>query len=204
MKNLTMNMRNFSRWEPRFFMAAGSFMFVNTALLWIRLYSDYQLSILWPAIPAITALAFSVFGLLKLYPRVSVNTPRLAIVGVGFAILASVSLGVAAFWIFVVSVFGAGIPQPVPQGLLLLIAIFMIAMVLAFLSNAIAFLLHSAQRKIGYLLSVPVAMWAIMLVVGIIKGMEVGLSLDFYTNGIIAAAFLALGSTLKTNRRAES
>jgi hypothetical protein len=43
-------------------------------------------------------------------------------------------------------------------------------------------------------------MWGIMLVVGTIRGMEVGLSLDYYANGIIAAAFLALGVTLKASR----
>lgn len=204
MENLTMNVRNYSRWDSRFFLIAGSFMLINTVLLWVRLYSDYQLSILWAAIPAMTGLACGVFGLLKLYPRATANTPRLAKVGAGFALLASISLGVAALWIFVLSVFGEGVPQPIPQGFLILIATFMIAMVLAFSANTFAFLRDAAQRKIGYLLSLPVAMWAIMLVVGILKGMEVGLSLDFYTNAIIGAAFLALGFSLKTSTHSDT
>jgi hypothetical protein len=204
MESPTKSIRNFSRWDSRFFIIAGSFMLINTAFLWLRFYSNYQLSILWAAIPAIIALAFGVFGLLKLYPLASNNPPLMAKSGAGFAVLACGSLSLAAIWIFSASVFGEGIPEPTPQGLLVLIAIFMITMVLAFFSNAIAFLIHSAQRKIGYLLTVPVAMWAIMLVVGAIKGIEVGLSLDYYTNPIIAAAFLALGFTLKTRRKVDS
>jgi hypothetical protein len=204
MDNLTINKRNFAQWDSRFFIIAGSFMLINTVLLWIRGYSSFQLSILWPAIPAITGLASAVFGLLKLYTRASINAPIMAKTGVGFALLACVSLSLATIWIFAVSVFGEGMPEPAPQGLLVLIALFMLAMVLAFFSNAIAFLLNRDQRKVGYLLSMPLAMWAIMLVVAAIKGMEVGLSLDYYINAIIGAAFLALGYTLKALKMVNS
>ncbi len=199
-----MSFSNYSRWDSRLFIIAGCFMLINTAILWIRYYSNNQLSILWAAIPAIIGLASGVFGLIKLYPRASVNAPLMAKAGAGFALLAGTSLSLATIWIFAVSVFVEGIPDPAPQGLLGLIVIFMIAMVLAFFSNAMAFLRQSAQRQVGYLLTVPLAMWGIMLVVGTIKGMEVGLSLDYYTNGIIAAAFLALGFTLKASHIAES
>ena len=67
-------------------------MLINTMFLWIRFYSDYQLSILWAAIPAIIGLEASVFGLLKLYPRVSSNAPLVAKSGAGFALLACTSL----------------------------------------------------------------------------------------------------------------
>ena len=204
MENLTVKAGNVRRWDSRLFIIAGSFMLINTAFLWIRFYSNYQLSILWAAIPAIIGLAFSVFGLLKLYPQVSINAPRIAKSGAAFAILACASLIIAALWIFADSVFGEGVSEQRSQGLLVLIAIFMVAMVLAFFSNAIAFLRHSVQRKVGYLLTVPLATWLIMLVVGSIKGMEVGLSLDYYTNAVIAAAFLALGFTLKTSRCVDS
>ncbi|KGJ91919.1 hypothetical protein [Colwellia psychrerythraea] len=199
-----MRIRNFSRWDSRFFIIAGCFMLINTALLWIRYDSNYQLSILWTAIPAIIGLASAVFGLIKLYPRASANAPLVAKSGAGFALLAATSLSLAAIWIFAVAVFDEGIPDPAPQGLLGLIAIFMIAMVLAFFSNAIAFFRHSGQRQVGYLLTVPLAMWVMMLAVGAIKGLEVGLSLDYYANGLIAAAFLALGFTLRISRSADS
>lgn len=198
MKGSTMTLSNLRGWDAHFFIVAGSFMLINTAFLWIRYYSNFQLSILWAAIPAIIGLASGVLGLFKLYPRASVFAPLLAKSGAAFALLAGASLGLAAIWIFAVSVFAGGIPEPAPQGILGLIAVFMLAMVLAFLTNAIAFLLPTNQRKIGYLLTVPLAMWGLMLVVSMIKGMEVGLSLDFYTNAIIAAAFLGLGLTLKT------
>lgn len=173
-------------------------MLLNTALLWVRHYSGYQLSILWPAIPAITGLALSVVGLLKLYPLAANSGPLLAKAGAGFAWLSSISLGVAALWITVLFTIGEGMPQPAPQGLLLLIALFMIAMVLSFTTNMIALLRDFTQRKLGYLLSLPVAMWALMLTVGFIKGMNAGLSLDFYTNAIIGGAFIAIGITLKS------
>jgi len=204
MENLTMSKSNVNRWDSRFFVIAGCFMLINTLLLWLRHYSNYQLSILWPAIPAITGLAFSVFGLLKLYPRVSNNSPLIAKSGAGFALLALASLSLVALWIFVVSVFGEGMSAQQNQWLIVLIAIFMVAMILAFFSNAISFLRFSSQQKVGYLLTVPLAMWFIMLVVGAIKGMERGLSLDFYTNPTIGAAFLALGFILKANRNSES
>ena len=179
-------------------------MFVNTTLLWTRYYSNYELSILWAAIPAIIGFASGVFGLFRLYPLASTNAPLVAKIGATFALLAGASLSVAAIWIFAVSVLGEVMPEPAPQGLLVLIAIFILAMVFAFISNAIAFLRHSTQRKVGYLLTVPLAMWAIMLTVGAIKGMEVGLSLDYYTNAIIAAAFLALRFTLRSRRGVDS
>lgn len=195
-----MTLSNLRGWDARFFLVAGSCMLINTAFLWIRYHSNFQLSILWAAIPAIIGLASGVTGLFKLYPRVSVNKPILAKSGAAFALLAGSSLGLAAVWIFIVSVFAEGVPEPVPPAMFGLIAVFMLAMVFAFLTNAIAFLLTNDQRKIGCLLTVPLAMWGLMLVVGVIKGMAVGLSLDFYTNAIIAAAFLGLGLTLKTSK----
>lgn len=204
MNDLTINPESVSRWDSRFFTIAGSFMLINTLLLWVRYYSNYQLSILWPAIPAITGLASSVFALLKLYPRVAAIAPLIAKIGAGFVLLALGSLSIVALWIFVVSVFGEGMSEQQNQGLIVLIAIFMVAMVLAFLNNAIAFLVFSTQQKIGYLLAVPLAMWFIMLMVGAIKGMERGLSLDYYTNAVIGVAFLALGFTLKTFRTSEN
>lgn len=198
MENLAVSTRNFSRWRSRLFIIAGSFMSISTVVLWTRFFSDFELPLLWQAIPGIIGLASGVFGLFMLYPRGYANAPLLAKSGAGFAVLAVASLSLGAIWIFIDPVFGAETPEPVPQGLLALIAIFLIAMVLAFFSNAIAFLIPSSQRKIGYLLTVPLAMWTLMLVVSVIKGMEVGLSLDFYTNAIIAAAFFGLGFTLKT------
>lgn len=204
MNELTIDPKSVSHWDSRLFIIAGSFMLINTVLLWVRYYSNYQLSILWPAIPAITGLASSVFALLKLYPRVAAIAPLIAKIGSGFVLLALGSLSIAALWIFVVSVFGEGMSVQQNQGIIILIALFMVAMVLAFLNNAIAFLAFGTQQKIGYLLTVPLAMWFIMLMVGAIKGMERGLSLDFYTNAVIGIAFLALGFTLKAIKNSDN
>lgn len=204
MTNLTVNTISNNRGGAWLFMIAGSLMLINTAFLWARLLSGGQLSLLWAAIPAITAFACAIWGLFKLYPQAAVNAPRVAKAGAGFALLACGALMLAALWIFAVSVFGGGMPVPPPPAMLGLIALFVVAMVIAFLSNAIAFLRHDTQRKVGYLLTVPLAMWTLMLVVGLTNGTQVGLSLDFYTNGVIALAFLGLGFTLKNKSRSDN
>lgn len=170
-------------------------MLINVVALWIIFYSDPQLSILWAAIPGIIALTTSVIGLLKLYPRISSETLWLARSGAGFALVAGTALCIAAIWIF-----AGGISESIPNGVLALIGIFLVSMVIAFICNAVAFLIDGSSRNIGYLLIVPVASWGIMLVVGMIKGLEVGISLDFYTNGLIAVAFLLIGFLLRKNK----
>lgn len=199
MNNRQEGKRNSSRWASRLFIVAGSFMLLNTVLLWVRYLSDLQLSILWPAIPGIIGLASGVFGLFMLYPRSLASAPILAKSGAAFALLAAASLSLGAIWLFAVSVFGAGTAEPTPQGVLVLIATFIIAMVFAYFCNAIALLMPGGQRKTGYLLVVPPAMWVLVLAVSVGKGMTVGLSLDVYTHAIIAAAFFGLGFTFKAN-----
>lgn len=184
------------QWDSLLFFIAGSFLLANVSFLWIRFYSDLQLSIVWAAIPGIIGFATSIIGLFKLYPRLSSRTPWLARSGAGFALIAATALCIAAAWILFISIFAGGISGSPPNGIMALIGIFIIAMVMAFICNAVAFLMNSSLRSIGYLLMVPVASWSVMLIVGIIKGFEVGLSLDLYTNGIIALAFLFVGFLL--------
>ncbi len=76
----------------------------------------------------------------------------------------------------------------------------MVAMILAFFINAIAFLRFTTLPKVSYLLTLPSAIWFIMLVISVFKGIEIRLSLDFYTNPVIASAFLALDCTLKASK----
>jgi hypothetical protein len=187
-----------STWSSRLFIVAGVSMLINVILLWVRRLSDYELSILWPAIPSLIALACAVFGLLNLYKQASFNTPFIAKVGAFFSILACTVLGIAAIWLIANLVFFKENGEQLPQWFFGLIAVFMISMILAFLSNAVAFLQHTHSRNIGLLLSIPLAMWLIMLLIGLMKGMQVGLSLDFYTNAVIATAFLFLGLKLRS------
>ena len=189
--------RNSRQWDSILFFAAGSFMLVNVIVLWIRYSSSAQLSILWAAIPGIAALTASIIGLFKLYPRISSEARLLARSGAGFALLGGAALCTAAIWIFGTAIFSGEVPEPAPSGLLALIGIFIISMVLAYICYAIAFLIYSSSKSIGYLLMVPVASWGLMLVVGMVEGLEAGLTLDLYTNGVIAAAFIALGVMLK-------
>jgi hypothetical protein len=189
--------RDSVQWDSILFFVAGSFMLVNVTFLWIRVHSDFTLSIIWAAIPGIIAFTASIIGLFKLYPRISSKTPWLARSGAGFALTAGTALGIAAIWILFMAIFAGGISEPPPNGILALIGIFILSMVIAFVCNAVAFLMDSSTRNMGYLLIIPVASWALMLSIGIIKGMETGLSLDLYTNGIIAVAFLLIGHLLR-------
>ena len=185
------------KWDSILFFSAGILMLVNVTFLWIRYYSNVQLSILWAAVPGIIAFTASIIGLLKLYPRISSETPWLARSGAGFALMAGVALGIATIWIFSIVLFSGGISEPLPSGVQALIGVFVVCMVMAFIFNATAFLVNGSSQNIGYLLMVPVASWGLMLVVGIIKGLESGLSLDQYTNGLIAVAFLRIGFLVK-------
>lgn len=192
--------QNVKQWHSTMFFVAGGFLAINVFSLWVRLLSESKLSILWAAIPGIIAFAASVIGLLKLYPIISPEAPWLSRGGAGFALTASVALCAAAIWILGASVFAGGISEPPPKGILALAGIFIVSMVVAFIFNAVAFLISRASKSIGYLLLVPVTCWCVMLVVGMIKGMEAGTSLDIYTNGIIAVAFLLIGISLRKNK----
>ncbi|MEC4090270.1 hypothetical protein [Pseudoalteromonas rubra] len=174
-------------WDARFFLIAGGFMLINTLCLWARHFSGYQLSILWPAIPAIIGLASSVLGLYKLHPRIVSQAPKLAKWGAGFALAALLALSIGACWVIASAVLG---DTARGAGMQALIGLFMVAMVGAFICNALVCLRDSASRTLGTALSVPVVCWSLMLLVGVISGPEVGLSLDFYTNGLLALAFV--------------
>lgn len=193
--------KEINQWDAILFFTAAIFMLANVTFLWARFYSDFQLSILWAAIPGIIGFAASLFGLLKLYPRISSERPWLARSGTGFALAAGMALFIAALWILGTSIFAGGISGSPPSAMMALIGIFIVSMVLAFICNAVAFLMVGSLRNIGYLLMVPVASWALMLIVGVIKGLEAGLSLDVYTNGLIALAFLSIGFLLRKLQR---
>ena len=191
------NAQKSRQWASILFFAAGSFMLVNVVSLWVMNYSNTQISLLWAAIPGIAALTASITGLLKLYPRISTEAPWLARCGAGFALTAGVALSITAIWIFSIAIFVGEISEHLPGGVMALIGVFIVSMVIAFICYAIAFLIHRTSQGIGYLLMVPVVSWGLMLVVGMIEGLEVGLKLDLYTNGFIAGGFIFIGLLLK-------
>lgn len=153
---------------------------------------------MWAAVPGILALTASIIGLLKLHRRASsTGTPWLAHVGAGFALASGGALCIATIWIFITAVFSGGISEPLPNEVLALIGAFVVSMVMAFIFNATAFLMNSSSQNIGYLLLVPVGSWGLMVIVGILNDLKSGLSLDLYTNGLIALAFLSIGFLVK-------
>jgi len=184
------------KWDSILFFSAGILMLVNVVSLWIRYYSNFQVSILWAAVPGIIAFTASIIGLLKLYPRISSHTPWLARSGAAFALTAAAALCMAAIWICF-AIFSGGISGSPPNGVQALIGVFIVSMVIAFICNAVAFLIDGHAKHIGYLLMVPIVSWGLILTVGIIKGLEFGLSLDLYTNGFIAVSFLLIGFLVK-------
>lgn len=186
--------------DSTLFMVAGSFMMVNVIVLWLRYLSILQLSILWAAIPGIIALTASIIALFKLYPRISFKAPRLTKCGAGFAILAGAALSIAAIWIFGTAIFTGEIPEPIPNGILGLIGVFVLSLVFAFISYALAFIFYSTSPGIGFLLIIPVASWGLILLVGVMEDLREGLKLDLYTNFFIAVSFLLLGLLLKKDK----
>ncbi|MCG7536102.1 hypothetical protein [Pseudoalteromonas sp. OOF1S-7] len=184
------------QWDARFFLMAGGCMLINTLCLWARHFSGYQLSILWPAIPAIIGLGASVLGLYALYPRIVLHTPRLAKWGAGFALSSLVALSIGACWVIASALLGDATRG---VGMQALIGVFMIAMVGAFICNAIACLRDPASRALGLALSIPVVCWSLMLLVGMLYGAEMGLSLDFYTNGLLALAFVWASRVIRSD-----
>jgi len=192
--------RKSRQWDSILFFAAGIFMLINVSALWIRYLLTLQLSILWAAIPGIAALTASIMGLFKLYPRICSDAPWLARSGAGFALAACAALSMTVIWLFSMVILTGEIPQPIPGGVLVLIGVFMLSMLIAFICYAIAFIVYGSSQGIGYLLLIPVASWGLILVVGSIKGLVVGLTLDLYTNGFIALAFIFIGLLLEKDR----
>jgi hypothetical protein len=143
-------------------------------------------------------LIASLAAQIGLYPRIAGRALRLARAGSGAAMAAGTILCIAAVWI-IGSALQGGIPQPPPGWFLALIAVFMLAFILAFVLTAAASLrAGGSSRAIGYLLLVPVISWAIILIAGIMSSMNEALLLDFYTNGVIGVAFVAIGNILPT------
>ncbi|MDK1285981.1 hypothetical protein [Pseudoalteromonas umbrosa] len=186
-----------TRWDTRLFLIAGCCMLINTVCLWMRHFSGYQMSLLWAAVPAIIALGSCTLGVLKLYPRAVSQARKLAISGACFAVMSLTSLVLASMWIFVLSVFGDGISGRPSTGFAVLIGAFMVFMMISFAFNSVSFLVERTTRNIGLLLLVPVSCWALMLIVALLKSFEAGLSLDFYTNGVMGVAFLLVAFVLK-------
>lgn len=196
MKEVRTSRRSPGQWSPVLFFAAGGLLLVQVFMIGLLRYNIASFSDLWIAPPAIAALAASLAGLITLYPQIWGHAPRTARAGTGFAITAGTLLCLAVLWIMGGTLLG-GAPEP-PMGV---IAAFMIAFVLSLILTAAASLQSGgSMRRVGYLLLVPVISWGMILVVGAMTSMSEALLLDFYTNGLISIAFLAIGHILKPQR----
>lgn len=183
------------------FIAAGSLMLMQVLAVGLRRFGFASLSELWAALPAIAAIIASIVGLIALYPRFNGRARRLALAGVGAAVVAGVTLCAAAAWLAgSVMLNGGGVPQPLPAGLLGAIAGFLIAYVLGFVLYAAAGLRSEGMQRIGWLLLVPVASWSVILGAAVTTNLNDALKLDLYTNAVIAVAFIAIGGHLKDGR----
>jgi hypothetical protein len=193
-----LEVRLLARWCPALFIAAGCCMLLQVFLIGLRRYNIGAFSESWIALPAIAALIASLAGQIGLYPRIAGQALRLARAGTAAAMAACMILCIAAVWL-IGRALQDGIPQPPPGWFLVLIAAFMLAFILAFVLSAAASLwVGGSLRVIGCLLLVPVISWAIILVAGFMSSMNEALLLDFYTNGVIGVAFLAIGNILPT------
>jgi hypothetical protein len=200
MKEVSASWRSLGQWSPALFFAAGGLMLIQVLLIGLRKYNVASFSELLIAPPAIAALVAGIIGLIGLHPRIAGRAPRLACAGAGSALAAGMILCVLAAWLIGSGLMG-GIPQPPPGWFLAAIATFMLAFIMAFILSSAASLRDDGSiRTVGYLLLVPVISWGMILVVGIVTSMSEALLLDFYTNGLISLAFLAIGYILKPQR----
>jgi hypothetical protein len=154
------------------FIAAGSLMLIQVLVIGLRRHGFASLSEFWAALSGIAAIIVSIVGLVALYPRFTGRSRRLALVGVGAALGAGVTLCAAAAWLAGSAARDGRVPQPLPGGLLAVIAGFMIAYVLGFVLNAAAGLRSQGMRRIGWLLLVPVASWSIILGVAVTNNLS--------------------------------
>ena len=177
--------------SPTLFVASGMLLLVQVILIGLRRYEISSFSDSWIALSSIPAVIAGLIALIGLCPQFSHEAPTLARFAAAAAASAGMLLCAAAAWLIGISLRG-GPPQPLPAWFLGVIAAFMIAFMLGFILSAAASF-TTGRRFSGWLLLVPVFAWGSILVAGVMTNMNGALRLDFYTNGAIACAFIALG-----------
>lgn len=175
------------------FISAGLLMLAQVFIIGLRRYGLDLVPEWWAAPLAIGAVVACILGVITLYPRTLGHASRLAFAGVCTGVASVILLCTVAVWLLLrVLEFGA-VPQSLPPLVQGSIALFMFTFVIALLLSAAACLKTDGLRIIGLLLLVPVFSWCLILGVAIVSTMGEALRLDFYTNGAIAVALIAVG-----------
>lgn len=187
----TIMWRALERASPALFVSSGMLLLVQVILIGLRRYEVVHLSDQWTAVPSIPGVIAGLIALIGLCPQLSQKAPTLARFAAAAAASAGMLLCTAAAWLIGSSMRG-GLPQPLPVWFLGVAAAFIVAFIFGFiLSGAASF--RAGRRVNAGLLLVPALAWGSILVVGMMTNMSDALRLDYYTNGAIGCAFIALG-----------
>lgn len=181
------------------FITAGLLMLVQVCIIGLRRYGLDFIPEWWAAPPAIGAVVATILGLVTLYSRTYGHASRLAFASVGMGVTSGILLCVTALWLVLDVLEGGVMPPLLPKSVQGAVALFMMTFVIALLLSAAACRKTKATRVIGFLLLVPVFAWCLILGVALMLTMSDALKLDFYTNGAIAAAFIAIGFLTRAN-----
>lgn len=177
--------------SPGLFVCAGVLLIMQVVMIGLRRYEVGTFSDLWIAVPSIPGVIAALIALSGLYARLTNEAPTLARSAAGAVACAGFLLCTAVAWLIWSSMRG-GLPQPLPIWFLGVTATFIVAFILAFILSAAASF-RAGRRLSAFLLFVPVPAWGSLLVAGAISNMSSALQLDFYTNAVIACAYIALG-----------
>jgi hypothetical protein len=175
------------------FISAGLLMLVQVFIIGLRRFGLDLVPEWWAAPPAIGAVVATILGLITLYSRTTGHAKRLAFASVCMGVTSGILLGTTAFWLALSVLRDGAIPPLLPRLVQGAIALFLLTFVIALLLSAAACLKINAMRTVGFLLLVPVFAWCLILGVAMVHTMSEALRLDFYTNGVIAIALIAVG-----------
>ena len=188
------------RANPRLFIGAGVFTFVQVFLIGLLKFGIAAFPEQWLSLPGILSQVMILLGLVGLGYRTAPLAPRLTRASKTSIWIASVILGLA-----VLALVSEGPLPPESSGspgvwLPILVAAFIISLIAAYIFSALACGNVNGMRSIGYLLGIPVASLGFIMVVGILTSIGDALRLDFYTNAVNACAYIAIGVILKSEK----
>ncbi len=182
------------------FISAGLLMLAQVFIIGLRRYGLDSIPEWWAAPPAIGAVVATIFGLVTLYSRIHSRSRRCAFASLCMGVISGILLCATTLWLVLNVIEDGAIAPLLPTLVQAAIALFMFTFIMALLLSAAACLQTRAMRIIGLLLLVPVFAWCLILGVAMVSTMTEALRLDFYTNGMIAIAFIAVGFLLGNDK----
>lgn len=188
------------QWSSTAFLVAGGLFLGYAAIKGASMFAGVTPPSAFSVSHGLVALLVTVFGLFRLYPRLSDNTPRLSLAGVVVTVMSGIITVVLLLWLVVTTLQIEGYPT-IPADAPAWTAA---ALLLSFLLLAGGFLLFGLaslrttvfSRMVALLLLVPAAGWIGLMVAHMLFPSGDYLGLLAYTP--ISVALLAIGYLLHT------